>query len=34
MFLDRILADVLPNETGAARLQQLGLFALIYSMQA
>ena len=33
MFFERILADILPNETGAARLQQVGLFALIYAMQ-
>jgi predicted transcriptional regulator len=33
MLVERILADVLPNETGAARLQQVGLFTLIYMMQ-
>jgi predicted transcriptional regulator len=33
MLVERILADVLPNETGAARLQQVGLFAIIYMMQ-
>jgi predicted transcriptional regulator len=34
MFFERIVADILPNETGAARLQQVGLFALIYAMQS
>jgi predicted transcriptional regulator len=34
MLVERILADVLPNETGAARLQQVGLFAIIYMMQS
>jgi DNA-binding transcriptional ArsR family regulator len=33
MLVERILADVLPNETGAARLQQVGLFTLIYAFQ-
>jgi predicted transcriptional regulator len=33
MLVERILAEVLPNETGAARLQQVGLFTLIYMMQ-
>jgi DNA-binding transcriptional ArsR family regulator len=33
MLVERILADVLPNETGAARLQQIGLFTLIYAFQ-
>jgi predicted transcriptional regulator len=33
MLVERILANVLPNETGAARLQQVGLFTLIYMMQ-
>jgi predicted transcriptional regulator len=33
MLVERILADVLPNETGAARLQQVGLFTLIYMLQ-
>jgi predicted transcriptional regulator len=33
MLVERILAEVLPDETGAARLQQVGLFTLIYMMQ-
>ena len=33
MLVERILAEVLPDETGAARLQQVGLFALIYMLQ-
>lgn len=27
------MAEVLPRETGAARLQQVGLFTLIYMLQ-
>jgi predicted transcriptional regulator len=34
MLVERILADVLPGETGAARLQQVGLFTLIFMLQA
>src|SRR3989442_1237564 len=34
MFVERILDAVLPKETGAARLQQVGLFTLIYMLQA
>ena len=31
--IERILKKVLPNESGAARLQQVGLFTLIYMLQ-
>jgi predicted transcriptional regulator len=30
MFVERIVNEILPDETGAARLQQLGLFTLIF----
>jgi predicted transcriptional regulator len=33
MFVERILEEVFPDETGAARLQQVGLFTLIYMLQ-
>lgn len=33
MFTERILENVFPGETGAARLQQAGLFLLIYVLQ-
>ena len=33
MFVDRIVSEVLPDETGAARLQQLGLFTLIFALE-
>jgi hypothetical protein len=33
MLVERILAEVFPKETGAARLQQVGLFTLIYMLQ-
>lgn len=33
MLVDRILEEVFLEETGAARLQQVGLFTLIYLMQ-
>lgn len=33
MFTERILENVFPDETGAARLQQAGLFLLIYVLQ-
>lgn len=33
MRIERILKKVLPNESGAARLQQVGLFTLIYMLQ-
>jgi hypothetical protein len=34
MRLERILENAFPDETSAARLQQVGLFTLIYLMQA
>ena len=34
MLVERILADALPDETGAARLQQVGLFTLIFMLQS
>jgi predicted transcriptional regulator len=33
MLVERILAEAMPGETGAARLQQVGLFTLIYMLQ-
>lgn len=33
MFVDKILDDVFPDETGAARLQQIGLFTLIFVLE-
>jgi transcription initiation factor IIE alpha subunit len=33
MYVDRILDDVFPDETGAARLQQIGLFTLIFVLE-
>ena len=33
MFVERILDEIFPDETGAARLQQVGLFTLIYMLQ-
>jgi predicted transcriptional regulator len=33
MFVERILEEIFPDETGAARLQQVGLFTLIYMLQ-
>jgi hypothetical protein len=33
MSVDRILAEILPKETGAARLQQIGLFTLIFVLE-
>src|SRR4051795_7164848 len=33
MFAERILENVFPNESGASRLQQAGLFFLIYVLQ-
>ena len=33
MLVERILAEALPKESGAARLQQVGLFTLIYMLQ-
>jgi predicted transcriptional regulator len=34
MFVDRILAEIFPHETGAARLQQVGLFTLIFVLES
>jgi predicted transcriptional regulator len=33
MFIERIVRETLPGETGAARLQQLGLFVLIFAYE-
>jgi DNA-binding transcriptional ArsR family regulator len=33
MLVERILEKVLPKESGAARLQQIGLFTMIYMLQ-
>src|SRR5207253_11277793 len=33
MLVDRILEEVFPDETGAARLQEVGLFTLIFMLQ-
>ena len=33
MYVERILAKVFPKETGAARLQQLGLFLLVFVLE-
>jgi len=33
MFVERIVSEVFPKESGASRLQQVGLFTLIYLMQ-
>ena len=33
MFVEQILDEVFPGESGAARLQQVGLFTLIYMLQ-
>src|SRR3954471_18520596 len=33
MFVERILEEVFPDETGAARLQEVGLFTMIYMLQ-
>jgi predicted transcriptional regulator len=33
MLVERILKEALPRESGAARLQQVGLFTLIYMLQ-
>jgi predicted transcriptional regulator len=33
MFIERIVSEVFAKETGASRLQQIGLFTLIYAMQ-
>ena len=34
MYVDPILDRIFPNETGAARLQQIGLFTLIFLLEA
>jgi DNA-binding MarR family transcriptional regulator len=33
MFVERIIAKAFPEETAAARLQQIGLFTLIYMLE-
>ena len=33
MFIERIVRETFPGETGAARLQQLGLFVLIFAYE-
>ena len=33
MFVERIVNETFPDETAAARLQQVGLFTLIYMLQ-
>ncbi len=33
MLVERILERIFPDETGAARLQQVGLFTLVYMLQ-
>ena len=33
MFVERIINDTFPDESAAARLQQVGLFTLIYMLQ-
>jgi hypothetical protein len=33
MFVERIVSEIIPDETGAARLQQLGLFILIFVLE-
>ena len=33
MYVERIVSEVFPDETGAARLQQVGLFTLIFVLQ-
>jgi DNA-binding transcriptional regulator GbsR (MarR family) len=33
MYIERIVDEIFPRETGASRLQQVGLFTLIYVMQ-
>jgi predicted transcriptional regulator len=33
MFVERILDEVFPGESGAARVQQVGLFTLIFMLQ-
>ena len=33
MLVERILHEVFPDETGASRLQQIGLFTIVYALQ-
>jgi predicted transcriptional regulator len=33
MVVDRIVSEIFPNETGAARLAQVGLFILIFVLE-
>src|ERR671927_286079 len=33
MLVERILEEVFPDETGASRLQQIGLFTIVYALQ-
>lgn len=33
MLIERIVGEIFPRETGAARLQQLGLFVLIFAYE-
>src|SRR5258707_483408 len=33
MFVDRIVNEIFPKESGALRMQQIGLFTLIYVLQ-
>ena len=33
MFVERIVNEIFPGETGALRMQQIGLFTLIYVLQ-
>ena len=33
MYVEPIIKKILPNETGAARLQQVGLFTLIFVLE-
>src|SRR6266851_9825512 len=33
MYVERIVSEVFPDETGAARLQQVGLFTLIFVLE-
>ena len=33
MLVERILAEVFPDETGAARTQQVGIFTMIFMLQ-
>jgi Fic family protein len=33
MFLKRVLDEVFPDETGAARMQQIALFTLIFTLE-